>query len=541
MYRKQDPRYQQYIDERQESRFATMEEVQAAAKKVDLSHRLYTAGGLPLISDTKTMYVEDSDNHSIIYGSTGSGKTRRWILPMLHNLIRAGHNCVATDPKGELYDQLSGLAHQMGYRVILLDFRDLNSGDQWNPLTQPYRCYHNGKQDEAVSMTHDLMSGLAQPQANSSGDIFWVEMSECLGNGNFQIMLECFEEEYCNMANFANLCSEKNHEDMESFCEYLPPESPVALNLSGVYSSAEKTRQSIEVSLYGMIQAFTTNAKLMNMLQKSTFDMTRIGYEKTIVFLQIADEKPTMYMLVSLFLKQLYEVLVECAHKFPGHKLPITMDFVLDEFCNIPALPNFASCIAAARSRNIRYHMVVQSDYQLTQKYGEDAKTIKGNAQNWVFLNSRELPLLHEISELAGNITTRLGRSRPLISVSELQRLDKESGEALVFCKRLYPFVTHMPDISEYHVFPRMEPLPAKKMEMESPKIKDFHELVTDIRYGNFPQPFANKLPAIDYIEEILKDVLEKPKSKPEDDEDDLFDDLFGETFADDGDSDCYF
>ena len=38
----------------------------------------------------------------------------------------------------------------------------------------------------------------------------------------------------------------------------------------------------------------------------------------------------------------------------------------------------------------MRYYLVAQSLHQLRGKYGEDADTIKGNCDNWVFLTSKE-------------------------------------------------------------------------------------------------------------------------------------------------------
>lgn len=69
-------------------------------------------------------------------------------------------------------------------------------------------------------------------------------------------------------------------------------------------------------------------------------------------------------------------------------------------------IPDMPSMISAARSRNMRYYLVAQSLHRLCGKYGEDADTSKGNCDNWVFLTSKELDLLNEISELCGYIVT---------------------------------------------------------------------------------------------------------------------------------------
>ena len=44
------------------------------------------AGGIPLINDGKTLWVDDGQYHNLIIGSTGSGKTQCIIFPMVQSL-----------------------------------------------------------------------------------------------------------------------------------------------------------------------------------------------------------------------------------------------------------------------------------------------------------------------------------------------------------------------------------------------------------------------------------------------------------------------
>ena len=134
-------------------------------------------------------------------------------------------------------------------------------------------------------------------------------------------------------------------------------------------------------------------------------------------------------------------------------RLPVRVNFVLDEFCNMPKIADMPTMISASRSRNMRFFLVAQSLHQLRSKYGEDADTIKGNCDNWVFLTSKELSLLNEISELCGTIHLPNNMHRRLISVSELQRLDKDKGEALIMHARQYPIITEIADIDMYEMF----------------------------------------------------------------------------------------
>lgn len=496
-------KHQRYTRISQESRFATPEEVEASGTWQDLREKDYQAAGVILKTDGTSALVDDSDNHTIIFGSTASMKTRRHIFPMLNTIIKAGHSCLVVDTKGEIYDRYSGMLRRRHIKTVLLDFRNLDRGDQFNPLQIPYELYRSGEKEEAVSMVADFVQGLAQPQFDKNTDVFWPGMASSYANSICQIMLECFSKETCNVANMVNLCAENQYEAMNRFSYHIDQTSPTALSLNGFLSSAEKTRRSIEVSLYEMIRIFALNKKLMRMMSRSTFDMRTFGHRQTVVFLQIADEKPTFHVLANLVISQLYQVLIAEAQKQDNKQLPIPFDFVLDEFCNIPALPSFSNYISAARSRNIRFHLVVQSMHQLIEKYGEDAETITGNCQNWVFLASRELKLLNDISELCGNITTLDGRSRRLISVSELQRFSKEKGECLILHNRLYPYVAELPDIDEYECIERYPAKPVRKIAETEVLLIDIGKVTDRIRKKEFPMPFAAKEPAYDLAVEM--------------------------------------
>ena len=45
-------------------------------------------------------YVNNGDDHTLIFGSTGSKKTRTCVLPFVNVALKAGESVVCTDPKG---------------------------------------------------------------------------------------------------------------------------------------------------------------------------------------------------------------------------------------------------------------------------------------------------------------------------------------------------------------------------------------------------------------------------------------------------------
>lgn len=81
--------------------------------------------------------------HSLIIGSTGSGKTTTFINPFIQILAETqkGSSMIMTDPKGELFSLHSQKLTEMGYEVKVLDLRDTYSSYRWNPLESVWDMY----------------------------------------------------------------------------------------------------------------------------------------------------------------------------------------------------------------------------------------------------------------------------------------------------------------------------------------------------------------------------------------------------------------
>lgn len=477
----------------QGTRWATREELERASTYVDLHAENYPTAGLPVLSDGHEAYVDGKDTHTLIFGSTGSKKTRLFCMPLLNMFIRAGESFIATDPKGELYARTAGHAKAKGYRTVVLNFREIGKGDMWNPLSLPYRLYHQGNVDEAVSMLNDFVATIAAPQFENTKDVFWPEMASSYALANLLLLMEAATEEEANVASLAGLCIASATDKLKTLSAAMRMDSIAGLNYQNVLTSPEKTLNSILVSLFGMIRIFTTQRNLNKMLSGNSIDIAQFGREKTAVYLIIPDEKSTYHFLVTTFIKQAYEILIAEAQKEASRTLPVRMNFVLDEFCNLPSIPDMPSMISASRSRNMRYYLIAQSLHQLRGRYGEDADTIKGNCDNWVFLTSKELDLLSEISRLCGSYYTADGRNRDLVSISELQRLNKQKGESLIIYSRQYPTISEIADIDEYPMYKGYETPVLQAYEMPETQMFDLNRFYEDVINEVRPLPFADE------------------------------------------------
>lgn len=490
-------KFDRYLPAHQESRWATEEEIRNSGTFINLSAKNYPAAGLPLLSDGKVAYVDNRDNHTLIYGTTGSKKTRLFCMPMINIFANAGESFVVTDPKGELYSKTSGLVKARGYKTVVLNFRDIGSGDMWNPLSIPYKVYHETDKDTGIRMLNDFVSILAAAQLNGTQDPFWAESAASLILANLILLMEAATEEEANLVSLSALCDLENAKHLKKLLSRMDPASVCAMNYRGSINAPERTQQSIYSVAHSMLRAFHSQMALTRMLSGNNIDISTIGRQKTAVYVIIPDEKTSCHFLASVFMKQVYEILITEAQKEQNFMLPVRVNFVLDEFCNIPKIPDMPAMISAARSRNIRYYLVAQSLHQMKGLYGEDANTIKGNCGDWVFLTSRELELLHEISNLCGQTVSAEGKIRPLISISELQRLNKDLGEALILTDRQYPFITRMPDIDQYEMFRRYPTVPQRKNHMPEVEVFSVTRLIQNILAGRQGYPFAK--PSYDY------------------------------------------
>lgn len=507
-------KFSKYEDQHNETRWAKVNEIKSTNTKLTLSEFEYEVAGLPILNDGETAYVDGLDNHSLIFGATGSKKTRLFCMPTLQIMIGAGESFIVTDPKGELYERSSGAAKEKGYNIIVLNYRDLEKGDNWNPLSLPFHLYKKGDKEAAISRLSDFVNAISEKQSQTTNDIFWVNAAKTVSMAVLITMLDCCTEEECNLKTFTRMCTDfskcacdpvfakacglnedeiqKNY--LQELMSLAAQDSIARLNFEGINSSSDKARGDIQSTLFTLISIFLTQESLIRNMGKNSFDINMIGRQKTALYLIVPDERTNYHFIATTFIKQCYESLIVNAQLEKNKQLPIRVNFLLDEFANIPRIPDMPSMISAGRSRNIRFFLILQSMHQLKEKYKNEAETIKGNCENWVFLSSKEIELLKEISDLAGKVDKCVNNqitSVSLISISQLQRLDKQSGEALIFCGRHYPFITKMADIDSCN-FKKYEPIKLKEIEKYDVISVNSEILFNDMLFNKRNLPFKD-------------------------------------------------
>ena len=471
------------------SRWAKEKEIKNEDKveMIDQSADKTEFGGIPLLMKDNKIWVDNGEYHNLVIGATGSGKTQTIIFPTVEVLAKKRESMIITDPKGEIYEQTSNMLRDKGYNVLVLNFRDPQQGNCWNPLSLPYRIYKSGNTDKAIELLDDLAANILYEEKSGNADPFWEKTSADYFAGLALGLFEDTTEDKVNLNSISLMTTvgEEKFGGSTYIKEYFntkPPESAAYTNASGTIMAPNETKGSIISVFKQKIKLFASRDNLSEMLSHSDINLEEIGEKPTVLFIVIQDEKKTYHSLVTILLKQCYETLISVAQKHGG-KLPVRTNFLLDEFANMPPLKDITTMITAARSRLIRFTMIIQNFAQLDQVYGkENAETIKGNCGNIIYLITTELKALEEISKMCGEVKSKKDdktASTPLVTISDLQKM--KQFEVIIMRIRMNPFKTKFIPYFKWNI-KRYEVAEYPHREKQEVHVFDLREFVKEAK-----------------------------------------------------------
>lgn len=462
-YAKKTPRF----FEKEEKFNLTCSQYDMETNKIKKPKKNYTGttldelGGVPISWDgeAEAVFCECSDAHTLIVGPTAAKKSRLVTMPTVRILGAAKESMIICDPKAEIYNRTASQLKESGYDIYVLNLRDPTQGIGWNPLEIPFAFYKSGELDLAHEFVEDIAQNLIQ-MSQSKKDPFWDNSAGSFFFG-LVILLFQYAKEFSLSDNVINLesiltlrnylCEKKQMSIKQNVLWQYARQNPYLESaLIGTIETADSTREGILSVFDQKMRLFSTRPNLARLLSSNEISFNSFEEKPSALYIILPDEKTSYHGIVSLFIKQSYEYIIHKVQKDNGDaKLKRRLNYVLDEFSSLPTISDFPAMITAARSRNIRFHIVIQSKHQLLLRYHDETSTILANCSNWIFLTSRELEFLKEISELCGMVEKK-GSMQPLLTISSLQRLDKMRGEALILCGRQKPYITCLPDIKLY-------------------------------------------------------------------------------------------
>lgn len=505
-----------YVFPDSESEFTPTSAIKKMFTRLNLEHSDGEMGGIPLISDGKTVYVNDNIEHTIIFGESGSGKSHSLIKPLIP-ILANGQSLFVTDIKGELSSdpRIRGYLDYVGCKCVYLDFREFNK-DSYNLLEYPFELYRDGKKDKAMAMVSSFIHALSDPFSRSNADPYWHLSAEEFLLPLIEIIFEvCSSKKsyykYVNMLTIASFCNEKGSNRLQYILShYIKEPNNATEMLRGVLSAPDRTLSCILSTVSSMLRDFIIQDSLLRMLSSSSFNVRSMYRERTCVFLILPDEtnaySATSALLIDYFYNQLID---EFSSRYQHEAPPHGIAWVMDEFANM-CVNNMEAKISASRGRVQRWFIVCQSKAQLDSVYEKAASTILGNCKNIFFLQSSDPDMLRYISDMLG--TTNVshgGTSEPLMSAEKLKSLVRTPDyRQAIFMRDDIKYKVRMLGFDKYTY---LDKYTAKRVDIpvrKLPEIKAYtpQMLIEDLEEKRVPVPFVKKTTAEKTASKAKKD-----------------------------------
>ena len=415
---------------------------------------------------TSKAWLDAGDTHLLVIGSTRSGKSRRIILPTIWTLARAGESMIVSDPKGELHSYSFKYLKELGYKVILIDLRNPYRGNQWNPVLEVASYLEAGDYSLASQSAWDIANIITNQQPHIGVDPIWPQSQESLTAALILAVASSAPKEAKHLGSAYEMLHRLGAGGGELLDKYFKslPNNHLAASAYGVTAlSEDRLRSSIFTGTAAQLRLWSDPA-VVYLTSKKDHDLDSVGKEKTAVFIVIPDERATRNVLATLYISQAYQALVDLANR-SGGRLAQRVNFVLDEFGNLPPIPDFDKKITVAAGRGMRFLLAVQDISQIKAKYRELAQTITGNCATWVYILTTDLETAKIISGKTGQYTIRTesyssqvkhtdyshGTSegltgRSLLTPDEVLRWPQD--RALILQARQNPAILPLPDLS---------------------------------------------------------------------------------------------
>lgn len=333
--------------------------------------------------------------HTIVCGSTGTGKTSSFIIPQA--VTRLGTSAIFTEATDgseppTVYTKTARWRHEQGGQDIYYFNPDDLASNQINLISTIKRP------EDAVIIASLIVRNTVQT-VHSGADPFWEQAETYLLNALLLHLAGCrgtlAQARYLVQQGPTALAEQLK----ESFYQAARDEYNGFLNTGN-----ESTRSNVFIGLLQRLTPFCFPV-VQKLTERTDIDFAGLRERLFSFYLAVPAEKVALQPVVALVLSYLLDVVVEADREdAPPLKHPLML--VLDEFTNFGKIANFQRKLALIRHREIGVTMGFQYIKQVAELYGHDAAdTITSQAGTRIYLRPRDLQTAESISRQLGTRT----------------------------------------------------------------------------------------------------------------------------------------
>nr|WP_278679995.1 type IV secretory system conjugative DNA transfer family protein [Clostridium paraputrificum] len=262
-------------------------------------------GGVPISRYKDKIYIDISPLHTIVIGTTRSGKGQGFVLITIDIFSRAEtkSSLVFNDPKGELCGLSKDLLERKGYEVKVIDFFEMENSIGYNPLQIIKDAWREGDFGEAELRCRTFTYSLYHNP--KSTDKVWEELSMNLVNALILALCErCIktekeregmtkdelehwdkEEMKVNLFSVASMLGDLGGKELEEgttidiYFDNLPKESIAKRQYNNVKFAKGRTRASVFVTASQKLQVYL-GERVAKLTSFNDINLEEVGFYK---------------------------------------------------------------------------------------------------------------------------------------------------------------------------------------------------------------------------------------------------------------------
>ena len=306
---------------------------------------------------------------------------------------------------------MSAFLKEQGYEVRMFNLLDMANSDAWN-------CFSEIEKDK------DLVQSIAEviikntSNANERQD-FWsrAELNLLMALIHYVVNLkdgkgELLPIEKRGLGDVYQMLAHQSIQDINRTLAQLPPDHPAKGHHGLFLKAKENLWGSIAIGLGNRLAIFQN--KLVDAITRNhDVDLLLPGQKPCAYFVIISAQDSAYRFLSSLFFSLALPRLSDYARlEGKGGRLPVLVNFCLDEYCNIGYMDGIADALNSIRGFNMSCQVVVQSLSQWQKKYpGKEWENQLATFDQTLYMGANDWTSADYISKKCGKVTISLTSS----------------------------------------------------------------------------------------------------------------------------------
>jgi type IV secretion system protein VirD4 len=327
--------------------------------------RLRDKHGIVLGLKQGLLLRNDGDQHVMVIGSPGQGKSRGFVIPTMMSFEGSQ---VVLDMSGELFDETSGYLKQKGYDIFLLA-PGSRFTDGYNPLD-----LISSEPNQRITDLQKLTQMLLPERLRSDSSDFWEESARILLTAMLGFVLECPDtrKSLSELYRILNSMSDERKAIVQLLENYEAVLSDqTRMQLTKFAGRHEKLGEGIAAEIVAKLN-FLQNPLVEALTSITTIPIDVIRKRKLAIFIQADWNAIQIYeRLISMFIQQMADKLVQLG-PLPNGEHEVLM--MLDEFGNGGRIDTVLTLAPLIRKNGVRFVFILQDGAQLERLYRDPAR-----------------------------------------------------------------------------------------------------------------------------------------------------------------------